>query len=165
MGKPVKAEMFSAKTQNTFWSRVEKLGPDDCWPWKGHLLESGYGDFCTVDQTTGKTRLFRANRVAFALSKGPLRAEDLSQHSCDHPPCCNPAHLSKGTPLSNMQDKITKNRAKYVPVPKTLDKKKVILARELLKSFSQTKVALMVGCSQGMVSRISTGKAWTHVEA
>lgn len=31
-------------------------------------------------------------------------------HTCDNPPCCNPAHLRCGTQKENIEDKYTKGR-------------------------------------------------------
>lgn len=33
-------------------------------------------------------------------------------HTCDNPPCCNPAHLYRGTALDNARDRDTRGRWK-----------------------------------------------------
>lgn len=87
-----------------FWSYVEIREPNECWPWKGGTFERGYGQF-----RAGKKKV-RANRCAYELVKGPLG--DLnSLHECDNPPCCNPAHLFKGSLSDNSKDRNAKGRA------------------------------------------------------
>lgn len=78
---------LSEKQAARFWSGVNILGPSDCWKWTRELSNKGYGRFIA----NGHTVL--AHRVAFTLGKEPIPSGLLICHSCDNPPCCNPAHL------------------------------------------------------------------------
>ncbi len=82
-----------------FWSGVLRGAPNECWPW---LRATG------GRQGHGQLRiggcLVYAHRVAFELVKGPIPEGCIVRHSCDNPPCCNPAHLLAGTQLDNMRD-------------------------------------------------------------
>ena len=95
---------------NLFWQKVRKAGPDDCWEWTGYRNHAGYGV-----QNTGRGRKGRkthlAHRIAFILSGGELTDDNaFVLHSCDNPPCCNPAHLRAGTRLDNAIDREVRGR-------------------------------------------------------
>jgi hypothetical protein len=97
-----------APPEERFWPKVERRGPDECWLWLGAAVPEGYGRFCVSGRP-----LIPAHRFAYSLATGtPLDAmiglEVL--HSCDNPPCVNPAHLSLGTRQDNMQDASRKGR-------------------------------------------------------
>jgi DNA-binding Xre family transcriptional regulator len=87
-----------------FWSRVDKSGgPDACWPW----VKAKPGKYGSVT-INGKPKV--ASRVAYELARGPLAPGLLACHTCDNPPCCNPAHLFAGTYYDNTMDAIRKGR-------------------------------------------------------
>jgi hypothetical protein len=108
---------FAQQQADRFWSRVDKSGGDDaCWPWTRGKDKDGYGKFAvTLPMSAGseKQAHVRAHRLALELHLGELLGARLATHSCDAPACCNPKHLSPGTPLSNMREKISRGRARY----------------------------------------------------
>lgn len=89
-----------------FWSKVDKRGPDECWPWTAGRIAFGYGHFRL------HYRKINASRYAYILTNGPISDEILVCHECDNPPCCNPKHLFLGTHKDNAQDCIKKGRSK-----------------------------------------------------
>ncbi len=96
-----------------FWDKIDKsAGPDGCWLWAASANVKGYGQFAITgsDRVDGRRRMMLAHRMAYLLSKGPIPDGLLVMHSCDCPPCCNPRHLSVGTPYENTHDAINKKR-------------------------------------------------------
>lgn len=98
--------------EERFWSKVQRSSnPGECWPWLGGKTEKGYGRFkrrhgryCVKDE--------RAHRVMWELHNGrSLEPGEQVLHSCDNPPCCNPAHLSLGTNRDNQRECADRGRA------------------------------------------------------
>jgi hypothetical protein len=98
------------QTAEQFWSRVATGKPDECWEWTGYRNPTGYGQMAWM----GRLRL--THRIAMSLTDGDWNNKLLVCHGCDNPPCCNPAHLWRGTHRQNQHDKIAKGRAKYTPM-------------------------------------------------
>lgn len=81
-----------------FWRRVDRRGPDECWPWTGGLqLPRGYGKL----RLGGRgSRTVLAHRVAYALQNGPIPDGPDVHHRgredgrlCETKLCCNGRHL------------------------------------------------------------------------
>lgn len=88
-----------------FWAKVDKRGPDECWPWLGATNGNmGHG------QLTVAQRRHYAHRAAWELAHGPIPPGFFVCHHCDNPPCCNSAHLFLGTARDNAQDMVAKGR-------------------------------------------------------
>lgn len=98
--------MFKKYTpEQRFWNKVDRSGGDDaCWIWTARARFAGYG------QIWWHGHVERAHRVAYELGRGPIPDGLFVLHSCDNPPCCNPAHLFLGTSKDNSDDMIQKGR-------------------------------------------------------
>lgn len=88
--------------------------PDECWEWQGGRDAHNYGKL-----RIGRAHQELAHRRSYILHKGPLSPADVVRHSCDNPPCVNPAHLHSGTHLDNILDKIRKGRYRNQNTDKT----------------------------------------------
>ena len=103
---------YIARLDAGFWDRMDRSGgPTACWPWRGAIQtrskqgHGGYGWF----SRGGKVRY--AHRHALELTIGRvLEPGEVAMHSCDNPPCCNPAHLRAGTQGDNLRDMAAKGR-------------------------------------------------------
>jgi hypothetical protein len=100
-----------------FWEKVDRRGPDECWPWLAALSGQGYGKFSADNKTNIAPRWLLG-----ALRGEPLRWDDEVQeaacHHCDNPICVNPGHLYVGTLSANNQDAHDRGRA-YTPAVRT----------------------------------------------
>jgi hypothetical protein len=85
--------------EQRFWSKVDRRGDDECWPWTaGRLPGSDYGQFwvASAGQNVG------AHRVAYELLVGPIPEGAYLDHLCRNHPCVNPAHLEPVTCQENL---------------------------------------------------------------
>ena len=89
-----------------FWEWVRITDPEGCWEWVGAKSYNGYGRFSIGG------RYYGTHRVAYELFGGSIPTGMCILHSCDNPPCVNPAHLRLGTQLDNMRDMHAKGRAR-----------------------------------------------------
>jgi hypothetical protein len=144
-----------------FWEKVDKRGPDECWPWLGARNQNGYGKFRSpTDQL--------AHRFSYTLSRGPIAEGLCVCHHCDNPACCNPDHLFLGTPADNAQDKVSKNRQARLSRPGSLhsrarftDDDILNIRRRYLNGETQKALAQEFSTSQSTISKIVLGTRWT----
>lgn len=79
-----------------------------CLVWRGAKNgRTGYGIF----RFHG---VVYAHRFALKSATSVLKDEDVVMHSCDNPPCVNPAHLSHGTASLNAKDMYNKGRSPLI---------------------------------------------------
>lgn|SRR5574337_814743 len=98
---------LSAADIRRFWSKVDVKGADECWLWCWGLYGDKYGSFVVSG------RVERTNRVACTIAHGPAPEDKpfaLHARHCNHPACCNGAHLRWGTAKENAEDKVVSGR-------------------------------------------------------
>ena len=83
--------------QDRFWEKVERRGPDECWPWKGTISRLGYGHF-KLDNAQAS-----AHRIAYTLTVGAIPGGLELDHTCSNRWCQNPAHLEPVTHAENVR--------------------------------------------------------------
>lgn len=156
-----------------FWAKVDKRGPDECWPWMASKSKYGYGNIAV------NRRCVRATHVALILDGRPRTGSLHALHSCDNPPCVNPSHLRWGTIKDNADDCVSRGRkavgarngnwTKPEKYPKGTRKWRAKLnddlVREILQSKeSSRKLSPRYGVSAPTISLIRRRKRWKHVE-
>ena len=100
LGEPSKVDA------SRFWSHVNKLSAEECWPWEG----SYKGAYGTIHTFAG-ARSVGAHRASYRLVNGPIPDGFLVRHKCDNPGCVNPDHLEVGTGKDNVADMLSRGRA------------------------------------------------------
>ena len=95
---------MNADDKKRLWEKIDRRGDHECWPWMACTGSNGYGQL----SCGGRMRL--AHRLVFECEFGPIPKGLFVCHSCDNPPCCNPEHLSIGTPKDNLRDAAQKGR-------------------------------------------------------
>lgn len=83
-----------------FWEKVDKRGPDECWPWRASRYRTGYGRF-GVGPASSRVQT-SAHRVAFDLANGPIPEGLVVDHICAVRECVNPRHLQVLTNAANI---------------------------------------------------------------
>lgn len=172
-----------------FWSRVDRQGPGECWPWLASRFKDGYGQFRLGSHS-------RAHRISWTLTFGDIPPGLCVLHRCDNPACCNPAHLFLGTNLDNVADMIAKgrnatgdrngsrlhperllrgdrhpNRLRPERVPRGVKNKNSKLTESDIRAIrnavasgeSQASVALKFGVHQTCVSAVVRLLTWRHI--
>lgn len=148
-----------------FWSHVDRRGPNDCWPWIAALDKKGYGKvgIRSLDQC-GRG----AHQVAYVITHNmdPIPEGINVCHSCDNPPCCNPAHLFLGTQKDNLKDCAVKMRtargSANGQAKLTEDNiRQIFILKD--RGASSKRLAEMFSITRGSITRILAGGRWAHI--
>ena len=100
-----------------FWSKVAFCSHSIhckkcCWPWQGGMVRA-YGKISVPKALwpeRKQNKEHRATRVGWFLVHGEWPGQLHVLHTCDNPPCTNPAHWWTGTIDDNQKDSMRKGR-------------------------------------------------------
>lgn len=161
----VARKAFYCTLECRFWSKVDKRGPNECWPWMGYRKYLGYGQFSLADGCR-----VLASRISLGFHMGrELNSAEHALHRCDNPPCVNPAHLFVGDARANHLDCLSKgrfpdsyNRGSSNPHAK-LTEAGVREIRRLAGTETYEEIGRCMGVSKHAVANILSGRVWSHV--
>ncbi len=142
---------------------------DGCWLWNAAKDQNGYGNFSVYGRSRGPVK---AQRFSFAYhhQKDPDGFDVC--HSCDNPPCINPAHLFLGTHHENMLDSKEKGRMKIASKGKkgSLNNQAKLTEVEVMKiialigsGVSNSGIARTFNVDRSTIYLIKTKKKWRHL--
>jgi hypothetical protein len=142
----------------TFWPKVRRGGPDECWLWTASVNRKGYGQF----GFNGRCRL--AHRVAYQIVNGSIPNGLCVLHRCDIPACVNPAHLFVGSKSENNADMRAKGRAAVGEACGTSKLTRDAAAAIRGAVGPHAAIAAMFGVHQSTVTRIKSGRIWVEAQ-
>lgn len=135
--------------------------PDECWEWTA-ARNKGYGAIAVHG-----SRMRPAHTVAWELHHGqPLPKGMVIRHTCDNPPCVNPAHLLLGTYGDNNQDRVERGpsfKGEGNAMVKLTDDAVRAIRQLCANGMLQRIAAEQFGIKQANVSAIVLRKTWKHV--
>lgn len=152
-----------------FWSKVQKLSDiNECWVWLGSFDKDMYGQFDLFkDGIISKTKAHIYSWELYNERKAPKNIGSVICHSCDHPWCVNPDHLSLGSIQDNINDKVNKGRQARGTTHHS-NKLSETQVKEIREIYAQSntstyKLAKIYGMSQSTIGAIIRRKIWKHV--
>jgi hypothetical protein len=139
-----------------FWAKVDVAGVQQCWRWTAARDPHGYGRFSVGGRSGG---MVLAHRFSLSLVVD-VPSDACVLHSCDNPPCVNPAHLSVGNHEQNMDQmarRLRQGRRKLDP-----DGVREI-QRLRLGGRTHAAISESVGVSKSNVGYVLRGETWKAV--
>lgn len=150
--------------ERDIWDYIDRSGgPDACWPWIGKATEKGrYPRFSKGLSIT------LASHLIFEEVHGPIPEGHIVRHSCDNPPCCNPAHLLSGTYFDNVQDRIIRGRSRhlkgdehYAHILTEADIPEVFIMKA--RGMTPLEISLEKGVQRATIYDVLNRRKWKHV--
>lgn len=159
---------MKATLTERFWEKVDVQGPTDCWLWTATRTQAGYGSFRIGSLTDGTRRKEMAHRVAYMLANNTdIPAGKVIMHSCDNPPCVNPAHLSVGSYSENGKAAYDRKRRVSTVKPREghprakLTEAQVAYIRKTGKNRTLKDMAQEFGVSTSTIDAVRRNVNWT----
>lgn len=132
--------------------RKEKNG---CWVWTGdRSRRGGYGRVYLGIDEQGKRRFGSAAAALYREFVGQIPENGWLLHSCDNPPCVNPAHLFIGDHAANMRDMTRSTKGRARPSIRRLSDEEIAEIRA--SNEPQRALGKRYGVDGSTISRIRT---------
>ena len=158
-------ELLQGNYLERFWSKVRK--GDFCWDWTHAVSRGGYGKF-----SVKRSKWVEAHRISYLIENGVIPDGICVLHKCDNKICVRPDHLFLGTHKDNIQDCISKGRARFGSNPyhgqdhpnsKLANGVISIIRKYRKKGWKLREIAELCQVSQSLISMILNGKRWKHI--
>lgn len=136
-------------------SKIKVIEDTGCWELCiGINRSTGYANV----RWEGKSQL--GHRVMWQIVVGAIPKDKMILHTCDNPPCCNPAHLYIGTAVDNVRDRAERGRqGSYI-----LGKKAAATIRAFYKSTSDLPwLAKAFNVHPKTIYNVVSGRTYTGV--
>ena len=144
-----------------FWKRVDKRGPNECWPWLGATLHDGRG---RMHFENGRQET--APRMAWFIENGEWPSGGLHVcHHCDNPSCVNVDHLWLGTQRDNQKDATRKGKRIgqiHCKARFSIADIKAIRSLRLDQGKKLSEIGALYRVSPAYVSKICRGIVWNY---
>lgn len=147
------------KERVSFHYEKNVIRKEGCFGWLGSTDKDGYGIL------PFHNKYKRAHRAAWFLKYGSIPKKMIC-HTCDNKICTNTLHMFAGDAKSNKEDEVLKKRHAYGSKngsAKTNEEQVVGIKKMLSQGILQSKICNIMSLSKSIVSRIATGKTWSHV--
>jgi len=157
----VEVTMRQRTPRERFDEKLEVVG--DCWIWTAYTNRGGYGWLSIA----GKRKL--AHRVAWEFANGPIPDGKFVLHSCDTPPCCNPARLHLGSLADNNREMVERGRDRKAQGEQSSGAKlTAIQVQEIRDRYEQGRstydsLAREYNMGRSAIWKILTFKSWRHI--
>lgn len=149
---------FDYKT--SFWSKVQKGLPNECWEFTGGKNAHGYGKIYD-----GEVMEY-AHRFSWKLIHGNIPNGLEVCHHCDNTSCVNPSHLFLGTHFENVQDMIQKdrgNRGERHGNAKLTDEKIRKIRKLSSDGLSNREISKLMEVQDVTIHDVLRRRTWKHV--
>lgn len=145
-------------------AKINRRGPDECWPWTGPLSPKGDGR----PRVSSGGKQWLASRLLYTIVHGPLPRGLGICHHCDNPSCMNMRHWFVGTQRENVADMQRKGRRARIigtrnPLAKMTDSLVAEMRARHAAGESMSALARWAGVSRITASMVIRRKSWSHV--
>lgn len=101
-------QQFSTSARQSFLSRIDRKGQDDCWNWIGASPDERGAVSIRIDEK--KVSRLKPFKLAFEVLRHEIPEEYELVQTCGNPLCCNPAHTKlKSLSIDAFWEKIDKS--------------------------------------------------------